>query len=495
MDLTNIPRWEQGVPKGKPDWLNSIGCKVKFTYDDLNGEFLIIDYKREGQYFIVEYLGEKFKLSRGELVNCRIRRLLGLRTGDFKVQIGQEFKGDKRDLVIIDKKYREDENNKKWKMYKYKCNKCGFECGEHYKDGEFKEELWISEPNLLKGKGCACCANQVTVTDINSIWRTDPWMMDLGVSEEDAKRYTSGSNQKITVICPDCNNKRIISPNKIKRRRTISCICSEGFSYPERFIYSLLKHLNVDFKMQLSKTTFDWCGKYKYDFYIPKYNMIIETHGLQHYKEMSNKSKFKRTLQEEQENDRIKEQLAKDNDIEHYVVIDCRKSELEWIKNSILKSKLNELFDLCNIDWTGCEEDSNKNIVKEICKAWNEFKEDMTVPSFANLFPEINPATVREYLKKGTKLGWTSYCPKEEMKRSSWNNLKTNRKSVYVYDGNELKHIFNSCLEASIELENIYGTQFHKSTIASKARENKSYKGFIFRYAKINEQNLQESAS
>lgn len=42
----------------------------------------------------------------------------------------------------------------------------------------------------------------------------------------------------------------------------------------------------------------------KYDIYIDKYNLIVEVHGVQHYEDSR---KFtKRTLEEEQENDRKK---------------------------------------------------------------------------------------------------------------------------------------------------------------------------------------------
>src|SRR5574344_202584 len=45
----------------------------------------------------------------------------------------------------------------------------------------------------------------------------------------------------------------------------------------------------------------------------------------------------------------------------------CRKSELEYIKNNIFESKLNEIFDLSKIKWDECEEFALSNRVKEAC--------------------------------------------------------------------------------------------------------------------------------
>jgi hypothetical protein len=61
-------------------------------------------------------------------------------------------------------------------------------------------------------------------------------------------------------------------------------------------------------------------------------------HGGQHYKSGFNISN--RSLNEEQKNDLIKEKLAKKNGILHYIVIDSRRSTVEYIKNSIINSEL-----------------------------------------------------------------------------------------------------------------------------------------------------------
>ena len=157
----------------------------------------------------------------------------------------------------------------------------------------------------------------------------------------------------------------------------LSCFCNDGISYVEKFMYNALKQLDIKFSTQLSKTVFKWCDKYRYDFYFEYNNKqyICEINGLQHYEESFKNVKSnrnRRTLKEEQKNDKLKKELALKNDIkeDNYIVIDCRYSELEWIKEHILNSNLAKIFDLSNIDWLKCHEFACCTRVKEACDLW-----------------------------------------------------------------------------------------------------------------------------
>lgn len=258
-------------------------------------------------------------------------------------------------IKIIDRKTVLDDRGIKRKKYKYKCLKCGFNCGEHYKDGKLISEYWVEEGNIKRGSGCALCrkSSKIVVKGINDIATISPWMIDYLKDKDDAYKTSYASNKKIDMICVKCGLEKSISPNKLNYYGFSCEFCSNGFSYPEKLIKNVLSQLNIEFVTQLSKTTFKWCDKYRYDFYIPSLNAIIESHGEQHYRDNTN---FKTSLKEIQENDKIKEQLAKDNGVEHYIVLDCRKSELQFIKNNLLNSKLNELFDLSIIDWNSVDD-------------------------------------------------------------------------------------------------------------------------------------------
>lgn len=404
-----------------------------------------------------------------------------MKKNDFKYEIGQEFKDCKRNLVITDKEYREyihkpDKKgrvyiqNEKW--YKYTCNVCNW------------TEGWVKEGNLNKGNGCSCCNGKTVVPNINSIWAKAHWMIDLGVSIEDAKNYLPSSMKKVVVTCPDCGAEKEYVLNNIYTNKSIGCICSDGKSYPEKFITKLLLLLGIKFKAQLSKATFDWCESKKYDFYIPNINTIIEAHGEQHYEEHGVNSKFK-TLEEEQENDRFKEELALANGIDKYIVIDCRYSNVEWIKNSILNSKLNEMFDLSNIDWNECGRFASSNIIKEVCEYWNNNK--VSVKEIANKFA-LNRRTVSEYLNIGTELGWANYDGKKEYKKHC-------TKPVAIFKNDVLLDTFNSTTELDNTSMEVFGVRLERHSISNAIKNNKPYKGFTFKYATEKEENnLKESA-
>ena len=219
------------------------------------------------------------------------------------------------------------------------------------------DEKGIHTNNLTKG---------VLSGILNIIWYKARWMIDLmGVSEEDAKKYTYNSTKKVKIRCPVCKRTKRIALYTIYNNHSIGCPCGDGVSYPEKLMESVLIQLSIKYERQYKP---NWSQNKRYDFYLQDYNTIIEIHGKQHYEE----SIRGRTLKEEQENDKLKEELALKNGIRHYIVINCRKSELEYIRLNILDSELNKLFDLSNINWNKCEEYALKNKVKEVCDYYKE---------------------------------------------------------------------------------------------------------------------------
>ena len=168
-------------------------------------------------------------------------------------------------------------------------------------------------------------------------------------------------------------------------------------------------------------TTFKWCGKYKYDFYFEYDNeqYIVETHGGQHYRD---NTKFRRNYSKIgiKENDKLKKELALENEIkeENYIVIDCRYSELDWIKNNkngILNSRLAELFDLSKIDWFKVDKFACSNLIKNLCEYWMN-NQNITIVETGKKFGHAD-ATIRRWLKYGNKFGWCTYIPKKLNKK------------------------------------------------------------------------------
>ena len=154
--------------------------------------------------------------------------------------------------------------------------------------------------------------------------------------------------------------------------------------------------------------------------------------------------------------------MAIDNGIklENYITIDCRKSDLEHIKNNIINSKLNEIFDLSKINWIEIGQYSEKNLVKEVCNYWyihnNINNVGLTTKDLEKVF-KLGKTTIIRYLKKGTKLGWCYYNPKEEMnKNNKINAIKNGRnlsKQVEVFKDEISLGIFPSCHELERQSE------------------------------------------
>jgi hypothetical protein len=403
-----------------------------------------------------------------------------MRSNKWKYEIGTRLNDDKRDITIINKEIRKKTyiknngayNNQNQKWYEYHCNKCG--C-----------QGWSTEGNFNKGVGCgACCPSpKVIVLGINTIWDTDKWMIPI-VGEEFAKTHTHSSSKKIYPTCSICGNKRnqLVTVNNIYNRKRIGCECENNISYPENITHALFNQLNLNFQTQLTKSTFEWCDKYKYDFYFNYNNedYICEVNGLQHYErgfERIESTRKPRTLEEEQENDRIKKELALNNGIkaENYIVIDCRKSDLEWIRNNengILKSRLNELFDLSKIDWNKCEEFALSSKIKEVCDIWNS----NMFENCTDLANEIgmNRNVLREYLKKGNKLNLCNYSI-EDAKEIAKDRRKKNivKLVINLKDGQLFESIKNCADNYNIDSRRISDVCNNKI---------KQYKGFTFQF-------------
>lgn len=467
--LDDLPRKSgSGANKGKDvvDWLNSIGCVVKFIYDEIEDEIKIIDYDSKTQYLKIKYkdVGE-FKIITYGLQRCSLGKLLKKWNGDYRFEINDILKDDKRDLTIIDREKRF--NTREFKYYRCKCSVCGYDSN------------WIEEHHLIGlNRGCSCCANKTVVEGINDIPTTAPWMVKyFQGGYDEAKRYTKSSSKKVKLMCPYCTELHYTSIQDLYSAKKLKCYCQDGISYPEKFVFSLLKQLNVNFITQLSKRNFEWCGKYYYDFYIPDYSIIIETHGIQHYRENSN---FKQSLLEVKENDRIKKELALKNNIkeDRYIILDCQESNLDYIKNSILNSNILNILGNRFVDFKKCDLYGIKNICKEVCDYWNNKKEAETTIDLAGIF-NIDRQTIIGYLKKGDEIGWCNYNPKEEMSKNCKNNTM---KKVYIYKNNILIKSYDSVKEAG-EKSYEYGLEISPKMISYYINVRKGIKKeYLFSY-------------
>lgn len=290
-------------------------------------------------------------------------------------------------------------------------------------------------------------SNAIVLKGVNDIATTQPHLVKYLVKPEDANRYMGNSNKKIKVKCPMCDYEKEMKIDTLAGFGFGCPRCSDGLSFPEKFIRNLLEQTNITFQTQITLDN----GKTKYDFYIPFLNIIIETHGIQHYKP-SFERYGGRSLKEEQFNDKYKRELALKNGIKYYVVIDCRKSSLDWIKNSVVNSRLIEILDLNkdSINWQECAVKATNSLVKEVCDYFKNY--GGTTAEIASIFG-LGKTTVGRYLRRGDEIGWCTYnneITQNIKKQVSSKNGKLGCKKVRRVDVNTgITMEFNSVKEAS----------------------------------------------
>lgn len=313
----------------------------------------------------------------------------------YEMSLDYHAKKDNKDYLLIEYSCKNEKSSSEiFKSTKeivmWKCVKC-------------KSEYAMSVNDRFNGTNCPYCSGHRT-NKTNCLWTTHPEIAKFLENKDLGFNVSQGMGKKIGFKCDMCNfvAKREI---RVVVRSGFNCSnCGDNISYPEKVVISLLTQLELEYKTQ---KRFKWSQNKRYDFYIPSLNMIIETHGKQHYEECF-EYKGSRTLEEEQENDRLKEKIAKENGIENYMVIDCRKSELEWIKNNIIISLPMKLIDTDNIDWDVCNTFAQRSLVIEACDLWNNgIKSTVEIGEILN----IGRATISRYLKKGKELGWCDYDP------------------------------------------------------------------------------------
>lgn len=274
----------------------------------------------------------------------------------------------------------------------HKCKICGYE--------------WMATPNtILSHSLCPVCAHKVigSVPEYqNSIWANVNLRYALlkYINEDIMKKYMPSSHHHIKIKCPSCSTVKDISIEKLCKGK-FKCICDDGVSFPNKFVFAVISQIHKDIVTEFSPS---WANSKKYDIYLEKFNIIIENHGMQHYEDVQC---WKTILTDQQTNDALKETLALNNGISHYIVLDCRYSTYEWIKNSIITSRLPQLLNFTEMDinWNHVYEYANKNLIKEIA---NLYQEGMSAKEFAKIL-NMKHTTVNKYLNIAHTLGWCNY--------------------------------------------------------------------------------------
>lgn len=439
VDLSNLIKNNNGTV----NWRENIGNSFTFEYMDIKGAFEILDITTNK--VLLRYENNEDWIYKHNIQKCKFGGLLNKRRIQYKYQIGEIIKNDNQNFEILNVNivYGKDVNgyNVPRKRYTLKCLDCGY-VGEKY------------ESAIDVGSKCSCCGCNLVVTPgVNDIATTDEWMVKYFIDKEDSTKYASYSSTSMYFQCPHCGKKsdRPILISTLKTKGHLPCICEDGKSYPEKFVYQMLSQLNVDFIYQYTKKNAEWCNKYYYDFYIQDLNIIIETHGEQHFKE----GFFSKTKKEKQwDIDKKKKELAKTNYVKYYVELDCSKSNMSHLKSEIMKSELNNLLDLTNIDWDKCGEFALNNLSKDVCMRYNEITDKYgAVKQLMHEF-KLSKQTVINYLNKGNELHWCEY------------SANIGKRVLVIETGD----IYNNVIELSKVCEEKYGVKFTKTQIYNRCQ-------------------------
>ena len=140
-------------------------------------------------------------------------------------------------------------------------------CGYEF---EKKPKNIMPEKEHLNCPKCFGKLYSRVISGINDMATTNPELIPLLKNPDDAYRYKTNTNKKIYFICPICGNEIYKTGNEVSMHGLQCKYCSDGFSYAEKFMKSILNQLKVDYIHQYNP---DWAHPYRYDFYFKVNNI------------------------------------------------------------------------------------------------------------------------------------------------------------------------------------------------------------------------------
>ena len=194
-----------------------------------------------------------------------------------------------------------------------------------------KNDYEISEGNLKSGQRCAYVTNKRIIEE-NSLWSKIELRKYI-VDTKQAKMIAPNHyKHEIRVRCDNCNKEKMILPTRLVQYGILCKTCEKGISYPELLFMSYSEEKDAGFVPQQRFKDFP---NHIFDSVNYERRIIVETHGMAHYKERDGFHDHKRTV----ESDKRKRQYCKENNWT-LIELDCRISDFEFIRNSIANEPL-----------------------------------------------------------------------------------------------------------------------------------------------------------
>lgn len=270
---------------------------------------------------------------------------------------------------------------------------------------------WISTPHdILDGYGCPFCAGNATLKGFNDLWTTNPDMAKMLKDPNIGYEISRGSRREVEWVCPVCGFIKISTPKQVSMYGLACARCSDGISYPNRLIVALLDQLKVSaFRTEWSP---EWIGRCRYDVYFTYNNQeyIIEMDGGLGHGGIDIVTRGQDTTGIKR--DMMKDKQAYFHNIE-VIRIDCRYEQkdihnrFKYIKDSILNSRLNQLFDLDSVNWDQCNKEATKSLHMLAAKQYDSGKGIREISEELH----VHYSTIYAWLKRMSKEGLCSYQP------------------------------------------------------------------------------------
>lgn len=283
---------------------------------------------------------------------------------------------------------------------------------------------FYSTPNaLLHSGGCGVCNGLQVCVGYNDIHTTNPKLGLLLLNYNDGYNYTKCSGRFVNWKCPDCGNIIHKKISEVSNRGLICSNCSDGLSYPNKFIYNLLNQVKESLDSLQREYSPKWCefiiddiikhGRYDVYFEINNKKYVIEMDGgLGH---------GNRSFGDEDQNtnmiiDKQKDALAIKHDIVPIRINSNYESmdRFEFLKNNIIDSTLKEIIDFNLVDFNKADLESQNSLFKICYTLWNN---DYSINKICDEL-DLSDVTIRKYLNRADKMGLCDYVNKRRIDNS-----------------------------------------------------------------------------
>lgn len=207
--------------------------------------------------------------------------------------------------------------------YKTKKSKTTFYCKKH--DVYFKK----TPDDILQSLGCELCRKDYISDLIGYSNEEYSELFNSNVKYIKLIGEYTGMRNKVELKCCVCGLEW--SANAYSVLKGVGCPrCKE--SKGEKLIRSILEDNNIEYVREYSPKWDE--RRFRYDFYLPKYNILIEFDGKQHFIEYTGSFlEFNTTLSDRKLSDEIKNELALKNKVK---LIRISYSEYSNIKDNLI---------------------------------------------------------------------------------------------------------------------------------------------------------------